>query len=593
MNPALSTSPQRIAAGLPTGLSFPSPFTFINNSPTPLLEFRLRRFSHAIRQKLRWWEKLDDVNIVARWTREVVDHDRKMVEDLWGGEKRLDAGAGEKQWPRDPITEAQLRYLFDELRHLASQRDEATGIMKTVIPLVYESSSLISPPLKAAIRNVAQALEDVTEDEKDWHPGSNEQVLNLVHPSLFCLRIGKSFVRDLQPEHADPVRRLALKDYIRERPDMQRLASNQWRRGRDEESLPFGFTISGDFQWLPTDFAVSADGHVSPQGYINNLHPEKHASAYQTISSVLQRFIPLFEHVISDELSPPTPAPFSIDPQGWYEHLNDRYPDSQGGDYEEWERIHRWPQLPDAEPFQPPSSEGRVTLDLKGRTLQVIVKLANIVLTPDRPTYPGGSWHVEGMLNERIVATGLYYYDSVNITASRLAFRQAVGDGQYQGATMLNYEQWDHQGYLVVYGLTNTLALNQALGHIVATEDKCVAFPNIYQHRVGSFALADRTRPGHRKILAFFLVDPLTPVRSTSSVPPQQAQWYRDAVYSASAFRKLPAELVEHILNFVLEGTITMEEAKADREELMKERAGFTLNHNNSVFEAEFAMCEH
>jgi hypothetical protein len=28
--------------------------------------------------------------------------------------------------------------------------------------------------------------------------------------------------------------------------------------------------------------------------------------------------------------------------------------------------------------------------------LQVIIKLANIVLTPDKPSYAGGKWHVEG-----------------------------------------------------------------------------------------------------------------------------------------------------------------------------------------------------
>ena len=32
--------------------------------------------------------------------------------------------------------------------------------------------------------------------------------------------------------------------------------------------------------------------------------------------------------------------------------------------------------------------------------LQIIVKLANICLTPEKPTYEGGSWHVEGQLNE-------------------------------------------------------------------------------------------------------------------------------------------------------------------------------------------------
>ena len=40
--------------------------------------------------------------------------------------------------------------------------------------------------------------------------------------------------------------------------------------------------------------------------------------------------------------------------------------------------------------------------DLKARYaergLQVIVKLANIELTPEKPEYEGDSWHVEGQL---------------------------------------------------------------------------------------------------------------------------------------------------------------------------------------------------
>lgn len=34
--------------------------------------------------------------------------------------------------------------------------------------------------------------------------------------------------------------------------------------------------------------------------------------------------------------------------------------------------------------------------------LQIIVKFANICLTPEKPKYGGGSWHVEGQLNERM-----------------------------------------------------------------------------------------------------------------------------------------------------------------------------------------------
>lgn len=95
--------------------------------------------------------------------------------------------------------------------------------------------------------------------------------------------------------------------------------------------------------------------------------------------------------------------------------------------------------------FSPPEW----TEKLNGKTVKVIVKLANIVLTPENPVYLGGSWHVEGMLvsvlsfilkllwqeaklivnkNERIVATGIYYYDQENITESELRFRNLIDD---------------------------------------------------------------------------------------------------------------------------------------------------------------------
>jgi hypothetical protein len=34
----------------------------------------------------------------------------------------------------------------------------------------------------------------------------------------------------------------------------------------------------------------------------------------------------------------------------------------------------------------------------KNKGIQVIVKLANIHLTPEKPEYGGGTWHVEGQL---------------------------------------------------------------------------------------------------------------------------------------------------------------------------------------------------
>ena len=53
----------------------------------------------------------------------------------------------------------------------------------------------------------------------------------------------------------------------------------------------------------------------------------------------------------------------------------------------------------------------------------------------------------------------------------------------------------DDRGFVVAYGLRRDLPISQELGHIVA-EDKCVAFSNVYQHRVDASELADRVRLG-------------------------------------------------------------------------------------------------
>ena len=61
----------------------------------------------------------------------------------------------------------------------------------------------------------------------------------------------------------------------------------------------------------------------------------------------------------------------------------------------------------------------------------------------------------------------------------------------------------------------------------------------------------------------------------------------------ADALRKLPQELFDMVAGHVREGTITREQAEADRDALMKERSEFVIEHNERVYEIEFNMCEH
>lgn len=83
------------------------------------------------------------------------------------------------------------------------------------------------------------------------------------------------------------------------------------------------------------------------------------------------------------------------------------------------------------------------------------------------------------MANERIVASGIYYYSSSNITESRLNFRQGIREP--------DYEQYDYEGVDKLYNLQNEQALNQYLGSIITKEGRCIAFPNTLQHQVAPF----------------------------------------------------------------------------------------------------------
>ncbi|GGW91692.1 hypothetical protein GCM10010321_01060 [Streptomyces chartreusis] len=469
--------------------------------------------SAHIRAKPGWFDKMNDAGIVARWTREAVEQG---------------------------LSEAQVRYVLAELAHYAALRDERSGVEVSAVDGVWHSDTLVDDGLRSRLREAVRVLEQVPAAEQDWHPGSDGQVLDLVHPSLFCL------VREASgaPERA-------------------------WQNPTDRYSR---YEFSERFQWLPTDVDVTDDGEVVFRSYVNNVHPDEHRDLACVLPDLFARLRPLLENVLTD-LRHPRPLRIEADPYGWYDSEPEHPDKASYGDEQAYaEAVRAWaeaqddwwenrsPVVPDAPAFTPPESpDASARVDLRGRRLQVIVKLATIQLTPEKPEYQGGTWHVEGMLNERIVSTGIYYWDSENITESRLSFRAALDDP--------DYEQSDDNGVREVYGLEDEDALNQMLGSVSTPAGRCLAFPNILQHRVGSFRLADPTRPGYRKILAFFLVDPSEQIVSTSDVPPQQP-------WSPTS-------------------TMTLEQAKSFREQLMQERKFFVDEHNEQLYEREFSLCEH
>lgn len=238
-------------------------------------------------------------------------------------------------------------------------------------------------------------LEDVPDPEKDWHPGSDGLVLDLVHPSLYPIIYGRTVIKG---SGSDTPTVLAAPQLV-----------------PDDDECQF---TSRRFQWLPSDFFVDHDGKVTLKSpYINNVHPLQHESLYSVIPEILQRAVPMFERVLSDDLRALLPMRIATSTNGWgSEETADciwdghsPYPNSSSED-EYWNDTDAWIErrtdfkTPDARDHYDGDLEiMRDQISLKDRTLQVIVKLANIVLTPEKPSYPGGKWHVEGSFQQSFV----------------------------------------------------------------------------------------------------------------------------------------------------------------------------------------------
>jgi hypothetical protein len=359
--------------------------------------------------------------------------------------------------------------------------------------------------------------------------------------------------------------------------------------------------------------------------YINNLHPEKHEDLYHVIEDYIRCSIPLWNQALTPLVArhaswlpriPYDDVEYDVD----FEELEPppQMPDEPYNEY--WDRMEGWREANSvAKQPEPTLFTDRFmkirphlkekyflpgTNDLKpewivdlasenaDRGLQVIVKLANIELTPEKPSYDGGSWHVEGALNERIVATSLYYYSSTNITPSALSFRQS-SDTNYLDD--VSYRQSRHEFLPQVFGVENDEHGMQTLGSVDTRQGRLLAFPNILQHRVEPFSLADTSKPGHRKILALFLIDPNFRIVSTKNVPCQRADWWGEVVANdkEGMLSKLPREVSDMVVGHVDGFPLSMEEAKATREELMAERTAFSDHVNDELESLTFSLCEH
>lgn len=187
-----------------------------------------------------------------------------------------------------------------------------------------------------------------------------------MHPSLYCIVYGRTLCRNIDGPAAP------LQCDISEEED-------------DD------YTVSKHFSWLPTDFLISQDGKDAKSlGYINNIHPTNDAALHTVIETLVARFTPLWSRVLVEskedyKLPPRTSAGYDWEPSEWSYYQDHPAPEpATDEDYEAqdvaWKaiRVMRYPRL--LRPYEPGALGFPEPVDLKGRKLQVIVKLANILL---------------------------------------------------------------------------------------------------------------------------------------------------------------------------------------------------------------------
>ncbi|KAL0960958.1 hypothetical protein HGRIS_005958 [Hohenbuehelia grisea] len=441
---------------------------------------------------------------------------------------------------------------------------------------VYASDGLVP---KSLHKELVRQLDLLAACEpKDFHPGSQGkarttslnlifsnlmqiwQVLDLIHPSLYPFVAGWSEVTDESmapnpPNNIFKSRLSAMKNY-------------------DFESR---------YGWLPSVFRMSDDGQdVQIQSYINGLGSrERFPDLYRVIEKLFLVALPHFERTLSFEYEyVPTPSQHR-----WQQRHEARRSaaDALGRiGRREWERILKSDMEAKAEEEEQSRKENEQRIATKaqeiqsaseimaaemapsvwkGKELKVIIKAANYVLMPG-DQYEG-SWHMEGMPHERIVASAIYYYDTdPEIHDEGLGFRR-LRDSEDDFPGHMDYRHEDFNVHIkpddepeimpgeeqeesdpdapsirdypsdweeTVYDgklqprYTSDLGAFVGLGSVPTTNieharpefagngtGRMISFPNWIQHKVLTISnTADKNGPvkaAHRKILCFFLID--------------------------------------------------------------------------------------
>jgi hypothetical protein len=221
------------------------------------------------------------------------------------------------------LDQQEFDFLLEELEYMATEElvlmstlqdfpPDQTGSLAVIFPItthgVYVSDDYAPEALRRRLVELALPLETSALRRNRWHPGSDGQVLDLIHPSDFCAVSGRTKF-SFNPN-------AMAGEHILTWP---------------QNHLPQD--TSKTTQWIPTDIFVDEAGSVSFESAINNVSRQTHRELYHVIAAVLQRAMPMFERSLESFVVQPRSRNVHADPHSIYE------------DFGAWQACHYLRQM--------------------------------------------------------------------------------------------------------------------------------------------------------------------------------------------------------------------------------------------------------
>ncbi|KAK7678017.1 hypothetical protein QCA50_018957 [Cerrena zonata] len=547
---------------------------------------KLRKFCDAIRAKPDWALKILDPERSLAWKwaeeagllknlkpddpqdEEVNIHDRRLtrgavqdtIDELKHEARRIRAldysiHLKSPQIPaRDVDWQAIDQDVFKMLKYANTSKRGVRPANLRIKPSIgiYVSDGLVPKSLHTELVNGLDTLAAI--EPKDFHPGTFGRVQDLIHPSLYPYTIGTT---KLAPGVEPP----SLVDG----------AEGFYSEMSTHADSPTEDVFQSSQSWIPSVFTVNEDAtDARIESYINGLgRREYFPDIYRLVEKVFVLCLPHFKKTLDDsrlfEDAEETPSETrflnrrderedtDMTRDEWNKIIQDSHDAraQEDRDFEESVKkardkaIQEWNDYASAE-VSNVDQKAFVAYrkEFQGKSMKVIVKAANYILRPGQEYE--GSWHIEGMPHERVIASAIYYYSTdPTLSDEGLSFRRFRNPNGFPNE-MENHsdqfwvqrkrktegdeeeeeddsdeEEWDVKDYPSDWEQDDngymSLVMNVMVGTVPTTnsEDilptghgtgRILSFPNFVQHKVLKLK-NEGTETAIRKILCFFLVE--------------------------------------------------------------------------------------